>query len=334
MRTIVAWTMALAVGAWSSGSVHAQKPANAPAPRRPPASAVDKAAQTAENPEVTKARQAADLQTLAEMNTLLDLWEKQSKKTVSLNVSFDKVVRDEGFGEEYFRGRAMLQSPDLACLEFTKCKLDAEGKPLTLPDKSGKPVVQMNPEPDERIVCTGNEVLQYFWGDRKIFVFPLDKQARQKSLQQGPLPFLFNMKAAEAKRRYSMRLLKQDANEYLIGIVPNEAIDRESFTKAFLWLNKTTFLPNKLWLLPENNAKSRVEYTFTGSNNTIVTNVAMDKTIFSFAKIAGWKVIVNPGQDGQAAQGNPPGTAVGPGGTPSARRPVPQPAMRPSNQPR
>ena len=54
------------------------------------------------------------------MNVLLDLWEKQSKKIVSLNVSFDKVVTDEGFGEEYFRGRAMLQSPDLACLEFTK----------------------------------------------------------------------------------------------------------------------------------------------------------------------------------------------------------------------
>ena len=67
------------------------------------------------------------------------------------------------------------------------------------------------------------------------------------------------MKAAEARQRYGMTLLKQDDKEYLIGIVPNEEIDKESFSKAFLWLSKKTFLPNKLWLYPvgdEGDARS------------------------------------------------------------------------------
>ena len=169
----------------------------------------------------------------------------------------------------------------------------------------------------------------------RVFVFPLDKQVRQKALQQGPLPFLFNMKAAEAKQRYSMRLLKQDANEYLIGIVPNVGIDKDSFSKAFLWLNKTTFLPNKLWLLPENNLKSRVEYTFTGPNNTIATNVAMDKAIFGFAKIKDWKVIVNPGQGGRGRRNRTPVKGLGRPPLLPAKRQIPQPAMgRPANRPR
>ena len=126
------------------------------------------------------------------MDEVLAEWEKKSKKVISLDVAFEKIERNKGFGDEFYQGRAMLQSPDLACLEFRKVLLDADHKPITRPDKNGKPVVQLEKEPSERIVCTGDkEVLQYAWDTRQIIVFPLDKQARQKAppARPSPLPF-------------------------------------------------------------------------------------------------------------------------------------------------
>ena len=32
----------------------------------------------------------------------------------------------------------------------------------------------------------------------KIYIFPLDKDQRKRALEEGPLPFLFNMRAADA----------------------------------------------------------------------------------------------------------------------------------------
>ena len=323
MRTLIAWTLTLAIGAWAAGSASAQ--VTQPATKR---QAAAPAAPAPVDPAAVKARQEADLQARKEMDGVLAEWEKKSKKIVSLDVAFEKIERNKGFGDEFFQGRAMLQSPDLACLEFRKVILDADHKPVVKPDKEGKPVVQLEKEPYERIVCTGQEVLQYAWDSRTVIVHPLEKQARQKALQQGPLPFLFNMQAMAARQRYSMSLLKQNNREYLIGIVPNEEIDRANFTQAFLWLNKETYLPNKLVLYPV-GGKDPVEYRFTGENAVVRANMPMDKNFFAFTKIPGWKVILNPAGEGQAPAAN---AEPAPGGA-QTKRQVAQPAMRPGARP-
>jgi TIGR03009 family protein len=335
MRTIVAWTMTLAVAAGTSATALAQQPQGTQAaPKRAVANPAGRPAQPAAapaDPKAEKALQDAFIKAREEMNALLDEWEKYSKKITSLDVEFERIDKAQAWGDQYFKGRAMFKSPDLACLEFTKIKLDAQGKPIMVTAKDGKPSKAVEAEPTERIVCTGKEVLQYTWDDRKIFVFPLDKQVRQKSLQQGPLPFLFNMRAADARQRYGMRIFKQNENEYLISIVPNEEIDKQSFSKAFLALNKKTFQPNKLWLYPNANQEVQV-FEFTG----IQPNKAMDNTFFSpSTKIPGWKVIFNPGgnDNGKPAQG--PGANAGPRvGQAQPARPAPQPAMRPGTRPR
>jgi TIGR03009 family protein len=339
MRTIVAWTMTLAVGAWISGIAQAQQQqpqSIPPATKRavaPPAAA-GKTAQPAAaptDPNAVKVLQEAFIKAQAEMDTLLADWEKMSKKVYSLDVAFERIDRAKAWGDQYFQGRAMLKSPDLACLEFTKIKLDANGKPLMVTGRDGKPAKAVEAEPAERIVCTGKEVLQYFWDDRKVFVFPLDKQVRQKALQQGPLPFLFNMKADDAKKRYSMTLKKQSDKEYLIEIIPNLDIDKDSFSLAYLWLSKETYLPNQLWLYPVGK-KERQEFRFTGDRNAIKPNVAMDSNFFAFTKIPGWKVILNPGEPGQGVLANPAqGAGAGVGAQP--KRQAAQPAAGSTTRP-
>jgi TIGR03009 family protein len=336
VRTLMTWTMTLTVGSWAAGVVSGQAPAPAQKRAPAPAPAAKAVAPAPLDANALKAKQQEDERALQEMNQLLDAWEAQSKKVTSIDVAFERIDKlGAAWGDVYYQGRAMLKSPDLACLEFTKCKLDDNGKPIYKRDKNGKPLQplerELEPDPNERIVCTGKEVLQYQWDEKVVYVFPLEKEVRQKALQQGPLPFLFNMRADDAKKRYGMRVLQQDDKEYLISIAPREEIDKQSFSKAFLWLNKKTFLPNKLWLFPI-GGKELQEFRFTG----IMANKPMDNGFFSpNLKIAGWKVIFNPNNDGNNKPAQAPGANAGPQvGQAQPARPAPRPAMRPGTNPR
>ena len=63
--------------------------------------------------------------------------------------------------------------------------------------------------PYERIICTGKEVWQYRSDTQQIFIFPLGKDEQKKAIEEGPLPFLFNMQADDARQRYQMTLISE-----------------------------------------------------------------------------------------------------------------------------
>ena len=290
MNRHVAWILTLVAGAWGVQSAPAQV-ANPPATPKAVAPAAP----------LTPAQKAeADKRAALAMNPILAEWEIRSTKIVSLDAAFDMVEKDPTFGNTYFRGRAMLQSPDKACLQFQLYKLDADKKPIILVNDKGKKVAQLEKEPERRLVCTGTEVLQYTWANKTITVYPLGKQAQQRALQEGPLPFLFNMKAEAAKQRYGMWLSKEFQQEYVIDIVPLQQIDRDSFEKARLWLNKETFLPNQLWLVKTGN-KGMEQYKFNGPNDEVLVNNPMDQKWFGFLNFKDWKTVVNKGDQPKAA---------------------------------
>jgi TIGR03009 family protein len=228
------------------------------------------------------AKAAADRQA---MESLLGLWEKQSAKLNTLYVGFTRIDKSPAWDQlEEFRGQAYLQSPNLACLHFWKVE---PVKETVAKEAAAKPALSDH----ERIVCTGTEVLQYDYKTKQIFRFPLDKQARKRALQEGPLPFLFNMKAAEAKERYGMTLVKETEKSYLISVVPHQEVDREVFSKAFIQLNKTTFLPDRLYLVSPNGKDSQ-DYVFSG----VKANTEIKSQFFQALTIKGWKIIDNPGE--------------------------------------
>ena len=337
MRRFIAWTMTLAAGASSvsiaAGQTAKTQPAQRPAVATPgavpkagtPAPAATKAAPAAATPltpEQQKARAAEEARKRQEMDLLLIEWEKQSKKVTSLMVVFERIDRSVKWNDQVYQGQAMLKSPDLACLEFKKAIPDANGKPKFKTDPSGVKVMEVEPNPFQRIVCTGREVLQYEWDEKAVYVYPLDKEARQKALQQGPLPFLFNMKAADARARYGMTLLAQTQrpDDYLIAIVPREDIDKDSFNRAFVYLNKKTFLPNVVILYPVGD-KDKQEFNFT----LIQPNKPIDDAYFHPpVNIPDWKLVRN---EPQAAAANPAQPA------PAQGRPAPAVPKRSAAQP-
>jgi TIGR03009 family protein len=184
----------------------------------------------------------------ARMKQLLKVWEQRSALLKTLDVKITRSDKSEAWGNEEFEGRAILQSPNLAWLDFKKVSVDDKGKAVL--------------KPYERIVCTGTEVWQYRSDARQIFIFPLEKKDQKRALEEGPLPFLFNMKASEAEARYLMTLVSEDKDFYVISVAPRLRVDQEAFSKAFLKLNGKTFLPDRIFLVSP-DGKSTKDFTLT-----------------------------------------------------------------------
>lgn len=221
----------------------------------------------------------------ARMKRLLVTWETKSSALKTLDVQIRRVDKSEVWGSEQFEGRAILKSPDLAWLNFQKVVED---------DKTGKTKLAFH----DRIICTGTEVWQYNSDLKQIFIFPLNKQDQKRAvLEEGPLPFLFNMRAAEAESRYIMTLTNETKEFFVIGILPRLRIDKESFSKAFLRLNRETYLPDRIYLVSPDE-KSTKDFTLS----MVKPNArVMDKN-FEGRTIPGWQVVRDPGNQGGAPQ--------------------------------
>ncbi|APW60374.1 outer-membrane lipoprotein carrier protein LolA [Paludisphaera borealis] len=224
----------------------------------------------------------------AKMERLLVLWEKQSSLLKTLDAKIfrrDYIVAWEEY--EYFEGRAIFKNPNLAYIDFRKIQQDKDKKPVKDPKTNA-----WVSAPKERIICTGNEVWQYDSDTKQIIIYPLDKDQAAKALEEGPLPFLFNMKADDAKRRYNMTLISEDEKTYGISVRPKLEVDQESFSQAFVQLDRKYLLPVRI-ILHSPDGKSQKDFQLSG----IKPNAKIEDDTFQGKTDASWKVVRNPDGD-------------------------------------
>jgi TIGR03009 family protein len=230
----------------------------------------------------------------ARMDQLLKDWEKQSAKLKTLDVKLYRIDATPAWNEEiHYEGRAVFKRPELAYLDFRKIKVarDAKGKVAPVVDPKNK---QRVTAACETIICTGGEVWQYIYDVKQIFVYPLDKQQQKRALDEGPLPFLFNMRADDAKRRYAMSLEREDPKFIWVSVQPKLAQDRESFKKAWVFLDPRFLLPLRIVLFAP-DGKSTKDFVLSG----IQPNAAVDNRYFEGVALRGWKLIRDPQGPGQ-----------------------------------
>ena len=217
------------------------------------------------------------------VDAILARWERESGAVTQLDAAFRRKDTDHIFRRiTEFDGRALLKAPDLAWLDLRSRDPNAPKLPI-----------------QERFISTGSEVVQYDGSVRQVLIYPMPKQDRPAALKNGPVLFLFRMKADDLKARFGVFLDGDSADSYRLRIVPRAAADRADFAEALVTLNKTTFLPSLLTLTSANGKQSQT-FTFTA----IKVNAPIDDAYFRRAVPAGWNVVVNPA-------------------------PAPQPAMRP-----
>jgi TIGR03009 family protein len=241
----------------------------------------------------------------ARMKQLLRVWEQQSARLKTLDVEIQRTDKNPAWGDEEYQGRAILKSPNYAWLNFKKVAED--------PKNEGKKLLVDH----EQIRCTGTEVWQYRSDLMKIFIFPLEKKDQKRALEEGPLPFLFNMKAAEAEARYEMTLVSEPAGFFVISVVPKLKIDRESFSKAFLKLNAKTYLPDRIFLVSP-DGKSTKDFVLS----KVRPNAPVMEANFKGVVLPKpWKVERNSGPeaDQNAANVAVPAPVPAPRGTPRRR---------------
>jgi TIGR03009 family protein len=276
-----------------------------PAPRRnttAPAAAAPRTLTPAEAKE-----QAA--RNAAKMSSLLDKWEGQSAKLKTLDVKIARVDSDPSWQtEDHYEGTAMFKSPNLAYLDFARVKVAKNEKGQFVPvvdPKTGKRITARA----DTVVCAQNEVWHYQHDVRQIIIFPLAKGERQRALDEGPLPFLFNMRKQDALARYDMAFTGETTKAYGVRVHPKLLEDQESFKSAFLFLDKTYLLPSRIVLIAP-DGKSTRDYKL----EVISPNVKVDDVYFKGGVYKDWKVVKNPGADvanGKAA-GRPGGAAAMP----------------------
>jgi len=163
----------------------------------------------------------------ARLDQLLQRWEQEMKGINSLACDLNRTTRDKTYGkDELFIGTAKYMKPNLAILDMAK---------------------KDNAQVYEKYICSGQYLYEYVPASKVIRVHELPQPKPGQVSDDNFLSFLFGMKAEEAKKRYDMRLVKEDQHYIYIEILPKVAADKADFQKARLILSAANFLPRQVW---------------------------------------------------------------------------------------
>jgi TIGR03009 family protein len=209
-------------------------------------------------------------------NVLLH-WQERMQSIDTLQAQVEEVKEDKVFGrKDAWDGQAKYMRPNLASLYLRR---------------------RDNPNTFRKYICTGTFFYEYNQSKQEIRVNDVPPPKPGQVADDNFLSFMFGMKAAEAKRRYALKLLPQDQNlYYMIEILPRFQEDREDFQKAYLALTQDRFIPRAVrYVEPNGN-------TVTWNIPTMDIGARLDRNEFTQPQLpAGWKFFKVPPREAAPA---------------------------------
>lgn len=177
---------------------------------------------------------------------ILRNWEISSGGFSKLEGAFERYVYDDVFGvEKRSVGEFQYQQPDKGRLDFRVPK----EVPATNPGrktKTGAPFKVVADTP-QRWVCTGKEVLIIDDQMKTVQKVSIPPQFQGQNIADGPLPFLFGMKAEKALQRYSLTIgAKHSPQVYHLVAKPLFRQDAQEWQVAEVMLNPANFMPRAI----------------------------------------------------------------------------------------
>jgi TIGR03009 family protein len=154
-------------------------------------------------------------------------------------------------------------------------------------------VLELRPEGKrdfkEKFVCTGTFLYQFLPEQKEIKVFELPKPKAGQVADDNLLSFLFGMRAEEFKRRFDLKLAKEDQYYVYVDVAPRAAADRSDFQRARVVLNKDSFLPRQLWFQHANGNE------VTWDVPSLQNGARLDRRIFDQPALpTGWRMTQAP----------------------------------------
>jgi hypothetical protein len=209
-----------------------------------------------------------------ELENLLVQWEKESGKIDRLRGDFERYVYDMVYlAEQRAVGTFHYLAPDKGRMDFGPVKDDE--RPPRVDKVKGN--FQLQVQPKQRWICNGKTVC-IIDDDQKLYdLIHIPAQQQGRNIINGPLPFLFGMKAEQAKARYRLDVGDKHlpegkvvtgengkpvrlAPQLHIVAIPKRPHDRAEWQRADVLLTRS-FLPRAIRLINATGTKE-TSYVF------------------------------------------------------------------------
>ncbi len=222
------------------------------------------------------------------LNQVLAQWEKDSAGLQLMAAKFVCKRQVPALQPVQFDGIAKFMRPEMAMLHLKDTR-DPERR-------------------FEKFIFTGSAIYDFKPAEQTLYVHQLAKKAGQpgQGLDEGPMPFLFGMKADTAKKRYQLKVTKQDDWWTYIDVVPNFPNDQKEFHYARIVIDRRTGLPGQIYWVEPN--KTEITWDIKQLLRNREAEGEVTRRDFEEPKPPqGWKVQVNqPSASGGAAQPSRP----------------------------
>jgi len=209
-----------------------------------------------------------------ELEEILQQWEAKSSQIKTIHGTHLRTTYNLVFEEERrASGTFFLKTPDMGRIDLVgteskkgdkSARLKADGTPYGL-----------YPDSSSRWICTGKEIIVINDEDKSYEVVPLPKETQGSNIVHSPLPFLFGMKAEEAKHRYRIKLHSNSRDRVILVIFPRFPTDRQNYVEAWIILDKSNFAPVAVKLYdPTGKVETVYKFEATINDRSFGTRVA------------------------------------------------------------
>lgn len=166
------------------------------------------------------------------LTCILEEWQRRSAACMSVDVRFTakedtQTASFKSGGSKTYTGRIALGPRGKALVSFVE------------------PQAKNVASETERLIWT-NDVFHHFQPKLKVHVVsPIAPKERGRLPAAIALPFLWNTSVEAMKRCYQVELIKEDAKTVILAFTPTSGQSSPSFSKAYLELERATYLPQR-----------------------------------------------------------------------------------------
>ena len=187
----------------------------------------------------------------AYLDQILGFWEHKSTKTERYRCTFRRWEYDPVFGPKdtyrtFSEGVIKYAAPDKGLFRVNR-QFEYRA-PKDAGEQAKHEELKVDADSFEHWICDGQFVYQFDRAQKLLVQTELPEEIRGKAIGKGPLPFLFNAKADDIKRRFWIRVITPEKakGEYWLEAVPKTADDAANFSKIHVIIDEADYLPKAM----------------------------------------------------------------------------------------
>jgi TIGR03009 family protein len=263
------------------------------------------------------------------VDQILAYWEHKSSQVKRYRCQFRRWEYDPVFGPKdtyktFSEGVIKYAEPDKGLFRVESVQQYQAAK-----EPGGQATyVPAAKETGEHWVCDGHWVYQYDHRRSELVQTELPPEMRGQAIGSGPLPFLFNAKADDIKRRFWLRVVTPTnvQGEYHLEAVPRTQEDAANFKMVRVVIDMSDYLPKAMVVFDRNfSADTPTRTTFEFRNREVNFSILAEQLNFFHREF--YEPAVPSGWTKRVQKWNEP-MAAAPGAPTTARTPDPASELR------